>query len=389
MAGPLTASWKLSCSSPETVVNVIFSLDYEIHGNGEGCPRQLMVEPTDRLLRLFDEFGGKLTILADIGEILKFKEYAAEHGTDKFHYQAIAAQLQRAVRGGHDVQLHIHSSYFNARHDGQCWVQDWSEYNFAGLDPSRMTQMIGIGKKFLEELLQPAKPDYRCTVFRAANWSVSPSPNVVRALLEHQIHIDTSIFKYGVRQGLVNFDYHTAPSEMLPWLADTNALWRENPQGRIWEVPIYSEHRRLGAFLSLNRVYRAVLGRFHRVPGSLPQPADAASAPRPPSRTQRLARLLGRHAWKADFNQCTGVQLIRALKRGAARHDPKSGPVPFVLIGHSKLFTAWNERSVRPFLAFVAANGNRFRFGTYDSLGLPALTGTDQSVSNTPLPVPA
>ena len=58
------------------MLQVIFTLDYEIHGNGEGCPRELMVEPTRRMLELFDQFGAKLTIMADIGEILKFKQYA-------------------------------------------------------------------------------------------------------------------------------------------------------------------------------------------------------------------------------------------------------------------------------------------------------------------------
>src|ERR1035441_4135851 len=101
------------------VVRVIFTLDYEIHGNGEGCPYELMVEPTARLLHLFDAYGAKLTIMADIAEILKFKQYADQHGKDDYHYRDIAAQLQTAVRGGHDVQLHIHSSYFNATHDGR------------------------------------------------------------------------------------------------------------------------------------------------------------------------------------------------------------------------------------------------------------------------------
>src|SRR5579864_3962361 len=128
------------------MVNVIFTLDYEIHGNGEGCSCELMVEPTERLLRLFDEFGAKLTIMADIAEILKFKEYAEKQGRDDYHYDGIVAQLQRAVRGGHDVQLHIHSSYFNATHDGRHWAQDWSEYDFASLNPDRMSEMIEKGK---------------------------------------------------------------------------------------------------------------------------------------------------------------------------------------------------------------------------------------------------
>ena len=70
------------------MLNVIFTLDYEIHGNGEGCPHELMVEPTRRLMDLFDEHGAKLTIMADVAEILKFKEYkdSASFNPDRDYY---------------------------------------------------------------------------------------------------------------------------------------------------------------------------------------------------------------------------------------------------------------------------------------------------------------
>jgi hypothetical protein len=47
----------------------------------------------------------------------------------------------------------------------------------------------------------------------------------------------------------------------------------------------------------------------------------------------------GRHAWKADFNQCTGRQLIAAIKRASARFASFDAPLLFVLIGPSKLFS--------------------------------------------------
>lgn len=355
------------------MVRVIFTLDYEIHGNGEGSPYQLMVEPTHRLLRLFDRYGAKLTIMADIGEILKFQQYAREHRKDDCHYHDIVAQLQSAVERGHDVQLHVHPSYFNARHDGSRWVQDWSEYDLAGLDADRLDQVVKLGKDFLESTLRPVKPDYACTAFRAANWSVNPSRNVVRALLRNGIQIDTSVFKYGRREGMVNFDYTLAKSEMVPWRADENALWREDPRGRIWEVPIYSEQKHITGFFSLNRIYRATLGRFHRVPDSLGgEVSDGGANGRRGAGLGRLRKLFGKHAWKADFNQCTGGQLIRALKRGAARHQSADSTVPFVLIGHSKLFTLWNERTLRPFLGYVAGNTRDYAFGTLDELNLSA-----------------
>src|SRR5438876_1212059 len=225
------------------MVRVIFTLDYENNGNGEGSSYDLMVEPTDRLLALFDQYGARLTIMADIGEILKFKE-------------------------------------------------------FAGLKADRMDEMVKLGKDFLESIIRPVRNDYRCNVFRAANWSVSPSRDVVRSLVRNGIRIDTSVFKYGRRDGLVSFDYKEAASEMVPWRADENAIWRQDPTGQLWEVPIYAENRRLGAFLSMNRMYRFAAGRFHRIPSHLQSGAanGSRSLPRRLPMAKRLGRLAAKYA---------------------------------------------------------------------------------------------
>jgi hypothetical protein len=353
------------------MLRIIFTLDYEIHGNGEGCPQYLMVEPTYRLLRLFGEYGAKLTIMADVAEILKFKEYKEKYGRDDYCYDAIVDQLCYAIRSGHDVQLHIHSSYFNASHDNGCWVQDWSEYNFAGLPYERMDWMVRSGKEFLDTLLRPVDPVYRCIAFRAANWSVSPSQNVVRALVNNDIKIDTSVFKYGRRNGLVTFDYSRAYSQIVPWRVKEENICGRDDTSRLWELPIYCEKRRIGAFLTPNRIYRVFVSWRHKLirngGRSIPQNRSHAEP-----RTRKkvwIDSVLQRHAWKADFNQCEGKQLISALQRASNRYDRrKETLLPFVLIGHSKLFTKRNERSLRPFLAYSTQYPDKFGFETLSGM---------------------
>lgn len=363
------------------MLRIVFTLDYEINGDGQGCPQALMVEPTDRLLRLFDAYGAKLTIMAEVAEIMRFKQYKDAHGEDRFHYEAIARQLRRAIETGHDVQLHIHSSYFNARGQGDRWAQDWSEYDFASLPYERMNWMIGTSKRFLEALLQPVDPGYRCLAFRAANWSVSPSRNVVHALVDNGIEIDTSVFKYGHRSGIVNFDYAHADSALAPWPVSEDDICLRDEHGALWEVPIYSEKRWLGAFVSPGRIHRAIAGWGHRiadpVQGRGPASRQEGAPAQPRSRRRWLWTLLHKHAWKADFNQCGGRQLIGALRRAERRYDNGhaeaegqvgrvggSRQLPFVLIGHSKLFTRRNEESLRPFLAHSAARPECFGFDT-------------------------
>ena len=90
-----------------------FTLDYEIHGNGDGNPYQLLVEPTYRLMDMLEQYGQRVTIMADVAEILCFRRYMEKIGKDDFYVAEIEQQLCDAIRRGHDVQLHIHSSYFS------------------------------------------------------------------------------------------------------------------------------------------------------------------------------------------------------------------------------------------------------------------------------------
>jgi hypothetical protein len=353
---------------------VLFTSDYEIHGSGMGSPKDLVVDPTTRMLDQLDHYGGKLTIMADVGEILKFKEYATNTGNDRFHWGAIASQLQRAVKTGHDVQLHIHSSYFNATWDESkgYWKQDYSEYDLANLPYERVRDMIRKGKRLLEDTCRVASPDYECFAFRAANWSMQPSPNIVRALVEEGFRIDTSVWKYGVYDDLVKFDYRGAHSDLVPWPIDERDVCRRDPEGRLFEFPIYTEEQPLWVFITANRVYRVIAQRLNPLPnpeGAVdPMESRVNDQPRRSIGRRALGKvkdLVRRHPWKVDFNQCTGKQLIDGLLRVEARYGHPEAPLPFVLIGHSKTFTAHNERSLRPFLEFVAKHPDRFSFGTF------------------------
>jgi hypothetical protein len=332
------------------------------------------------MMDLFDRYGAKLTIMADMAEILKFGEYKVQTGKDDYYYEAIVAQLRDAIRRGHDVQLHLHPSYFNARQEGGRWLQDWSEYNVATLSLERLNEILRLGKQTLEKILNPITGDYTCIAFRAANWSMSPSSNVVQALINNGFKIDTSVFKHGQREGAVAFDYSAAPSELVPWRIDKHDICARSEDGDIFEFPIYSEKRWLGAFLTKLRLYRALVSAMHTIsrPDVRKEPLRHTT-PLPKRATSGLLQWARRkHAWKADFNQCTGHQLIGALNRASQTHDRGHyGVLPFVLIGHSKLFIRLNQWSLKPFLDYVVRDPVRFQFGRLTD-SLPALHLQDQ-----------
>lgn len=348
------------------MMTIIFTSDHEIHGNGDGNPMDLIVNPTYRMMDLFEKYGAKLTIFADVAEIQKFKEFYSSTGIDKFSVKEIETQLVDAVKKGHDVQLHVHSSYYSSFFNGHRWEQNYEEYDLARLSRTRLMQIIGEGKEYLEQLIRANNKDYICNVFRAANWSMMPSAAITRVLVENGIKIDSSVFKFGKRKGLVNFDYSSAYSHLLPWPISLDNVCNKDSESPLFEIPIYTEARSLLSFVTINRLYRVLNSRMH----PLVNPPKSSGSLEDKKHVSLLSKLVGKHAFKADFNQCNGTQLIKSLMHAEKDFSDVENDVPFVLIGHSKLFSKWNERTLSPFLEYVAKNPGRYRFGLYSDIDL-------------------
>ena len=344
------------------MLKIIFTLDYEIHGNGDGCPLKLMVKPTYRLMKLMDKYGAKLTIFADMAEIIKFKEYYQLNKEDKYNYLQIKAQLQQAVIRGHDVQLHIHSSFFNSKYEKGKWVQDWKEYDFANLDYSKINQRVKECKDALESMIQEKIPDYKCQAFRAANWTMQPTKNIATALLLNSLFIDSSVYKYGKQKSWVNFDYSNAFSSTFPYKASTNNICQADPDSMLWEFPIHCELRPLVEFIAPIRVFRIIRAFFHKHKKSENTIlAQTKSIPHRKPIRRWLTILLTKHPLKFDFNQLTGRQMIKIIKN----IGKVSNHGYVVITGHSKSFIVYNVCTLRKFLKFITNYQNKYEFSLF------------------------
>ena len=337
--------------------NLYFTLDYEIHGNGDGNPIDLMVEPTYRLMDMLEQYNQRLTIMADVAEILCFKRYWEQTGKDDFHVQEVEQQLCDAIRRGHDVQLHVHSSYFKATWNGDHFDQCIEEYNMAALSYERITEMVSQSVKYLENLLQPIQSDYKVWLFRAANWSMMPTPTLYQVLVEHGITHDTSVYKGGCQGGNVCYDYRHAYDNLLTYRASSKDINLQDPAGDLWEMPIYTEMRPFWDFISPIRIFRMVRAKFHKHKHqSQPQSATDKND----NRKLSLRSFFVKSPLKMDFNQVNSRGLIRMMKnimRRAKREQIEN--LDIVLIGHSKTFVPYNEKTLRPFLQWLEQHPSR------------------------------
>ena len=334
-----------------------FTLDYEIHGNGDGDPLKLMLEPTYRLMSLLEQYGQRCCIMADVAEILRFREYYELTGEDKFCVLQIEQQLCDAVKRGHDVQLHIHSSYFNAVWDGKHWDQDIEEYNMAALPYQKINDMVNKCVHYLQKLLMPVNADYKCHIFRAANWCMMPTPTIYDALVNNGIDIDTSVYKGGMQVGNVNYDYTLAFDNLYHYPASRLDINHFDPQGKITEYPIYCEMRPFWSFLSVLRIFRMIRAKFHKHKHVASPTHDQCNNPNMYDKHKlTLKSFFTLSPWKLDFNQATGRQLCRAFDRIQKRSQyTEMEIIDVVLIGHSKTFLKYNERTLEYFLKYISS----------------------------------
>ena len=334
-----------------------FTLDYEIHGNGDGNPMELMVEPTYRLMNLLEKYHQRLTIMADVAEILCFKRYLAETGRDDYHVAEIEEQLRDAIRRGHEVQLHIHSSYFNAVHNGHSFDQCIDEYNMAALPIERIDEMVTGCVEYLETLLRPVKKNYKVWLFRAANWSMMPTENLYKVLVKHGITHDTSVFKGGVQGGNVCYDYREAYDNLIAYPASVKNINERDDEGKLIELPIYTEMRPFWDFVSMVRIFRMIRAKFHKHKKSSVKIADSSRADKNDNRKLSLKSFFRLSPLKMDFNQVNSRGLKRMMRNVMRRIEEMNGlgdePINVVLIGHSKTFVPYNERTLEPFLKWI------------------------------------
>lgn len=338
--------------------NLYFTLDYEIHGNGDGNPMELMVEPTYRLMNLLEKYHQKLTIMADVAEILCFKRYAAEKGSDDYHVAKIEKQLCEAIRRGHDVQLHVHSSYFKAQYKNGAFDQCVEEYNMAALPFERIDEMVGECITYLENLLRPIKPNYKVWLFRAANWSMMPTENLYKALIKHGITHDTSVYKGGVQGGNVCYDYREAYDNLFAYPASMTDINERDENGKLVEMPIYTEMRPFWDFVTPMRIFRMVRAKFHKHKKSTVKTSESASADKNDNRHVSLKSLFRLSPLKMDFNQVDSRGLRGMMRHIIKRVESQKSKdrVDVVLIGHSKTFVPYNEKTLEPFLKWVSIN---------------------------------
>jgi hypothetical protein len=206
--------------SEKPTIYLAFVDDWELRGNGAGDPRRIQFRPLRELVRVFNKYGIRGSFNAEVMQQLTFRQLEAQHPELGELADEWDAAVLEAYRQGHDVQLHIHPQWRDARYEDGRWrlTSDWNILNH---EPEKAFEMMKAGRDYLENLLRTVNPDYSCVSFRSGAWCIAPSKHILKQLAELGITIDISIVG-GVRYDTKNvrLDYTVCEESFLPYYPD-------------------------------------------------------------------------------------------------------------------------------------------------------------------------
>jgi hypothetical protein len=314
------------------MVEIIFTLDYEIYGNGRGSLRELVIEPTEQLAAIFKQHAAPLVIFAEAVEFDKI-----EHAQSDPSSSDVCRQLRHLRTAGHEIALHLHPWWANARFEQGLWHLDWSERNICALPQQRIEAIVAGAIGYLRAALND--PGYVPHSFRGGLWLMQPTENMARVLSRHGIRADSSVFKGG-RTRALGLDYRPALQNDSHWRFSTDVNVPD-ASGSLLEVPIHTEMVPFWEMLGRKRL---------QVQKKVPVASNGSPLP---ARWRDFLRL--RYPRKLDFCRMTAPEMRAVMERILHETRPRQSKLtPVVAIGHSKDLVDFD--AIRQFLAFLRDN---------------------------------
>jgi|SRR5712692_3953071 len=339
------------------MLECIFTLDYEIYGNGTGALRDLVYEPAERLQDIFSKWNVRFVNFVEVAEFEKIEACGTDTAID-----LVKIQIKELYRRGFEIGLHLHPQWYNARYDKGRWCLDYSEYNLCTLPRNRIAQIVKRSLDYMRYVV--GQSDFTPQSFRAGNWLFQPTQTAASVLAENGVKMDSSVFKGGLQHNH-SLDYRRARRNGYYWPFNKDVN-EPDPTGPWMEVPIHTE---MVPFWKMPTSKRMSFGNSFDVAGR--------SAGQKVNRALDFLRF--RYPLKFDFCRMTLNELTSMVDR-VVQEDQEEPALyrPLVAIGHTKDFT--DPQTVDQFLSFLRAKG--IAVSTFETIYPRLLTGGASSDSH-------
>jgi hypothetical protein len=325
------------------MIHLALTHDWELRGDGSGDIEEIQFAPLRRLLEIYARFGARTTILPDVMQQLAFRRHESAYPELKLLADSWDQHARDAFVSHHDIQLHLHPQWLKATYEGGRWHPrgDWSILKY---DSDQTRAMLADGKAYLETLLRPIDPSYRCLAFRAGALAAAPSKHLFKSLAGVGIQLDVSIAAgVFVDNHNLQLDYRDCDETFLPFYPSMDDARRVSPRRE--EIVCVPLNHFYGSRREVTRQNLGLLQRQINRPSKSPANDPALKAESKPDRQSRIGlafeKLIMPAVKRKHFVSDTGrlnYPLLREMLASIRERAAASGltDVPVVLTNHPK-----------------------------------------------------
>ncbi len=245
---------------------LLFTFDYELFlGRQSGSVEKCLIEPTERLLAIFDAYSISSAIFfIDTTYLIRLKDLVDQNEYARRDWEKITNQLTDIVKKGHYIFPHLHPHWLDAVYDTnshQWKLPDLSKYRFSNLTDVEKEEIFDQSMKILSEITIPAVPSYSINGYRAGGWSLQPFEAFQPYFRKHRIKYDFSVLQ-GKHQftSAQFYDYREIPGKTV--YRFSKQVEKEDKGGEFTEIAI-TTLRYPPMTQKMDRYWQKILWRMH------------------------------------------------------------------------------------------------------------------------------
>lgn len=343
---------------------ICLTFDYELFlGKNNYTEKEILFNPTAKLAEMLSKEAVSATFFADICSIIQYQKMGMKGYVADFE-----RQLQELYAGGHDVQLHIHPHWLRASYIAGEWKYDYKNYRihsfgFGRGEKDNAYDILRAGTERLNTILSQVDSKYQCIAYRAGGFALQPHAELVAALFDNGIRVDSSIAPHLSSDSKTNFYHYESKYVQGNWWLSANREWWEDvPQDpkALYEIPIATENKNPFTF-GLRRVFKPDMIKLSpgEMKGSYVNLESGKSG-----RINIWKYLSGYNAISLDAYKAGFLyeQILRYYKENQCEKKDVFAAV----IGHPKLVTDVYVQNARKLIELIKGNNSIKIMSIYD-----------------------
>jgi hypothetical protein len=177
---------------------ILFTQDYEIFfGKNSGTVNKCMILPNAELIDLFNRYNCTMTVFWDVLHFHTLKIHVKEYPELQKDIDLIENQIKLLIKNNHDIQLHIHPHWLDAKYSGnRKWHFTYERYDLHDLSreekPDDINTIAGCVNTSVQVLKSFVDKKDSRIIFRAGGNHVEPFDALSKVFTNNSIFIDSS-----------------------------------------------------------------------------------------------------------------------------------------------------------------------------------------------------